>query len=242
MPRLTPARAASAERPPPWIKAARARRESWCLSVLHISTWTHLWPRDRCYRQAEHLVVLKMHNVTKKGTISRKNKTNIPAISERKNKKKNRFKLLCHVPSSKVCPVTFNNTHPHTNTKHSVHMVSFTLAYVLGSILPSIPADRLFARPSCRCSGQNGRLSERIFWNKCPRSNCHCRWTGMSTLAPSAPDSAHPGTTHALFPTVYGWQKNQSRIQGWWGLWRKKKRTNGHVGIMFFQSHNSWYI
>lgn len=93
-------------------------------------------------------------------------------------------------------------------TTSSVHMESYTLAYVLGSILPSIPADRLFAHPTCRCSGQNGRLSGCIFWNKCRRSNCHCRWSGMSTLAPSASRSVLPGTTHALFPTVYGWQKN----------------------------------
>lgn len=104
-------------------------------------------------------------------------------------------------------PLTTNKTKQKNS---SVHMVSFTLAYVLGSILPSIPADRLFARRACRCSGQNGRLLGCIFWNKCPRSNCHCRWSGMSTLAPSACRSVPPGpgTTHALFPTVFGWQKN----------------------------------
>lgn len=93
-------------------------------------------------------------------------------------------------------------------TKKSVHMVSFTIAYVVGSIVPSIPVDRLSARRACRCSGQNGRLSECTLWNKCPRSNFHCRWTGMSTLAPSASRSAHPGTTYALFPNVFGWQKS----------------------------------
>lgn len=75
-------------------------------------------------------------------------------------------------PCTRTCSVS---TPSNPQTTSSVHMVSYTLAYVLGSILPSIPADRLFARPTCRCSGQNGRLSGCIFWNKCRRSNCHCR-------------------------------------------------------------------
>lgn len=138
MPRLTPARAASAERPPPWIKAARARRESWCLSVLHISTWTHLWPRDRCYRQAEHLVVLKMHNVTKKGTISRKNKTNIPAISERKNKKKIDLNYYATYPPLK-CALWPLTTHTHTQTQNTVSIwcLSLLLTFLAVFSLPS---------------------------------------------------------------------------------------------------------